>query len=363
MLEEVLKAFYSGRRVILGPGPGFEPGLGDPQPSKLLNPKNDPKIGKNELYGHYIAFSRKLQNSNVTQEQSEEIKYFITQEHLNMLFLELKAKGVQEHHYKFVERSIKRFLDYITQEGNYYVFTLNDLISYLEKLQNEYHPVTYRKQLTYIKKLFRIAQIPLESYLKSKRIVGVDRTVVTVDDIKNLINIIKSLREKGRLAEKTADRMLVSLLLMATSGIRTHELIRLKLKNIDIRNRTIFIDENISKTNRARVTFFTKEVQKLLKRYVQKYNLKPEDNIVTYFALEKPFLKKNELKTQPIRPKHMRKFFSQEWDRKNGNSTVKKLLMGHSIREDINVLHYSHHTPEELKQLYDTVFGNLKFGV
>ncbi|CAI1492886.1 protein of unknown function [Thermococcus nautili] len=31
LLEEVLKAFYFGKAVLLGPGPGFEPGLGDPQ--------------------------------------------------------------------------------------------------------------------------------------------------------------------------------------------------------------------------------------------------------------------------------------------------------------------------------------------
>jgi len=59
----------------------------------------------------------------------------------------------------------------------------------------------------------------------------------------------------------------------------------------------------------------------------------------------------------------MRKFFAQEWDRRNGNTTVKKLLMGHSIREDINVLHYSHHTENELKEIYDEVFGNLRFAV
>ena len=31
LLELALEAFYSGRNVVMGPGPGFEPGLGDPQ--------------------------------------------------------------------------------------------------------------------------------------------------------------------------------------------------------------------------------------------------------------------------------------------------------------------------------------------
>ncbi|WP_456321407.1 hypothetical protein [Palaeococcus sp. (in: euryarchaeotes)] len=56
----------------------------------------------------------------------------------------------------------------------------------------------------------------------------------------------------------------------------------------------------------------------------------------------------------------MRKFFAQEWDRKNGDATIKKLLMGHSIRHDINTLHNSHHTVDELQDVY-RIFGNLRF--
>lgn len=57
----------------------------------------------------------------------------------------------------------------------------------------------------------------------------------------------------------------------------------------------------------------------------------------------------------------MRKFFAQEWDRRNDNATIKKLLMGHSIRYDTNALHYLHHTVDELQETYENVFGNLRF--
>ncbi len=57
----------------------------------------------------------------------------------------------------------------------------------------------------------------------------------------------------------------------------------------------------------------------------------------------------------------MREFFAQEGDRRNYNATIKKLLMGHSIRYDINALHYSHHTVDGLQKAYDKVFGNLRF--
>ncbi len=57
----------------------------------------------------------------------------------------------------------------------------------------------------------------------------------------------------------------------------------------------------------------------------------------------------------------MGEFFAQEGDRRNYNATIKKLLMGHSIRYDINTLHYSHHTVDELQEAYDKVFENLRF--
>ncbi len=182
--------------------------------------------------------------TTVNNKQRDRIEYFITNEHLNLLYLELKSKGVQEHHLKFVRRSINRFLSHIRSYNEYYAFTVEELISYLQCLQKEYHPTTYRKQLTYLKKLFRIAQIPLENYLKTKRTIGVDRTVVTVNDIKNLISTIKILGQKGELTQEMQDRMIVSLLLMATSGIRTYELVKLKLKDINIKNRTIRITED-----------------------------------------------------------------------------------------------------------------------
>jgi len=32
----------------------------------------------------------------------------------------------------------------------------------------------------------------------------------------------------------------------------------------------------------------------------------------------------------------IKEFFAQKWDRRNNNATIKKLLMGHSIRYSIN---------------------------
>ncbi|AHF80971.1 tyrosine-type recombinase/integrase [Thermococcus paralvinellae] len=297
-------------------------------------------------------------------ERADDNQYIITKRHLDILLLELKANNVAEHHLKFVNRVVHKFLDKTTQHGDYWSFTVEDLISHLQNLQKQYSPSMYRKHITYLKKLFRIAGIPLEHNLKSPRYVGVDMTVITVQDVQTLLKVIHRVQfaKREEVSGRIANKIMLGLLIMATSGLRVYELTKLPLLYIDIDRGLIKVPPNVAKTGQARVTFITKEVQSLLKQYVERYSPNPDKPVISYFSLEKPFIRKEELANQPIRPKHMRKFFSQEWDRRNGNATVKKLLMGHSIRGDINALHYSHHTTESLQSVYDKVFKKLKFG-
>ena len=57
----------------------------------------------------------------------------------------------------------------------------------------------------------------------------------------------------------------------------------------------------------------------------------------------------------PIRVKDLRKFFSQEWDRRGGSTAIKKILMGHSLRNDVDLMYYNHQSEEDLKAIYDRV--------
>ncbi len=156
-----------GRKLLLGPGPGFEPGLGDPQPERALFAER-----RQEL-------TEKFREQNVAiptfvHKRADDNQYIITKRHLEILLLELKANNVAEHHLKFVNRVVHKFLNKATQHGDYWSFTVEDLISHLQELQKQYSPSMYRKHITYLKKLFRIADIPLEHNLKSPRYVGVD---------------------------------------------------------------------------------------------------------------------------------------------------------------------------------------------
>ena len=58
-----------------------------------------------------------------------------------------------------------------------------------------------------------------------------------------------------------------------------------------------------------------------------------------------------------MRVKDFRKFFSQEWDRKGGPTSIKKILMGYSIKGDVDLMHYNYQSKADLKKIYDGVMA------
>jgi hypothetical protein len=61
-----------------------------------------------------------------------------------------------------------------------------------------------------------------------------------------------------------------------------------------------------------------------------------------------------------IRVKDFRKYFSQEWDRRGGPTNIKKILMGHSMHGDVDLMHYNCQSEEDLKKIYDKVMGGVR---
>ena len=61
-----------------------------------------------------------------------------------------------------------------------------------------------------------------------------------------------------------------------------------------------------------------------------------------------------------LKVKHLRKFFSQEWDRRGGPTSIKKILMGHSLKGDVDLNHYNAQSEEDLKN--SLMDGKIKEG-
>jgi integrase/recombinase XerD len=149
----------------------------------------------------------------------------------------------------------------------------------------------------------------------------------------------------------------------ASTGLRAKEMYQLKPQDIDIEHRIVYINHNpnegqTTKTKQSRISFFTHEVQELLKDYIEYYT--NECNLKHLFGEKHlhPIFKEC-----PIKVKDLRKYFSQEWDRRGGPTSIKKILMGHSLKGDVDLMHYNAQSTDDLKKIYDKVMGDSILGV
>ncbi|HIH71907.1 MAG: Uncharacterized protein XD43_1264 [Thermococcales archaeon 44_46] len=328
-------------------------------PAGIRTPVAGSRVPLNNLSN--LNFEKKGTNTLLEYVQVTRPHYILTQEHVKLLFLSLESKGITKDFLSRIRLITKQFLNSLEKHENYYIVTADNLLAHLNKIKETYSHEYYRKHVVYIKKLLRIANIPLAELIGTKKRPNPDKTIVTIQDIKEFLQTLKKLHEQGRLLKESYDRLVMATIVCAVTGMRVSEFTRIKVKNINLEEKSIHLPSNITKTHQERITFFTEEARDVLKEFIKSYNLKEEDNLATIPQLQRPFRQKKELKTLKLRLKHMRKFFSQEWDRRNGNTTVKKLLMGHSLLNDINTLHYSHHSKEDLKNIYEKIMGDIKF--
>jgi len=153
--------------------------------------------------------------------------------------------------------------------------------------------------------------------------------------------------------------MLKTLILIAsTSGLRAHELYQLTLKDIDTENRIVHINHlpdngQTTKTKISRISFFDKEAENALVDYISREkNLNLDDFLFSERKCQNLF------ENATIKVKDFRKFFSQEWDRRGGATSIKKILMGHSLKGDVDLMHYNCQSEEDLKHIYDKVMNS-----
>jgi integrase/recombinase XerD len=144
-----------------------------------------------------------------------------------------------------------------------------------------------------------------------------------------------------------------------SSGLRAEELYQLTINDIDLDNRIIHINHNpknnqSTKTKTSRISFFNEKAKQELIEYLKYYN---QNNKLKCMFNQSHISRL--FRNAPIRVKDLRKYFSQEWDRQGGATSIKKILMGHSLKNDVDLLHYNYQSEEDLKKIYDKVMGNL----
>ncbi|MFE3845821.1 tyrosine-type recombinase/integrase [Thermoplasmatota archaeon] len=222
-------------------------------------------------------------------------------------------------------------------------------LEYIKKLMDNHSIIFYRKKTYQIRKFLlflkkdwaKDIQPPAEPIKNPKRI--------SINEIKNSLDYFRY--------DIYFKQIRAIILLGSNSGMRALELYQLKREDIDLDNRIVHVNHNpengqSTKTKRSRISFFNIETQSALKEYFDYFN--NGNNLKILFSkthMERLFSK------APIRVKELRKFFSQEWDRNGGATSIKKILMGHSLKGDVDLMHYNFQSEDDLKNIYDKIIS------
>jgi len=276
------------------------------------------------------AFQNRITPVDITRKQLEE-------------FLSLREiENLHSDWLKAIRRYLTRYLKYVK-----WSIDKEKTIEYLKSELKNYQVSTYRKKLYQIRKFLNYCNIPWANEIKLPREPEYTIKRITNTDIIETLRILETKREK--------ERYVALVLLGATSGLRSEELYQLTTKDIDIEKKILRVNHDplngqTTKTRKSRITFFTEETKQAIVSYLDIYQ---KNNRYTHL------FDKNQcviaLRGTPIRTKELRKYFSQEWDRRGGPTSIKKILMGHSLKGDVDLMHYNCQSEEDLKKIYDKV--------
>ena len=248
----------------------------------------------------------------------------------------LELRGVTKRHKKEVKRYLLNYKKYILS-----TIDKTKSMEYFKKMFKENSLAYYKRQMYQILRFLKFLKIewvkeiklPADPHYKIKRI--------TITDLEQTLDYFK---------DNIQMQALVSL--GAYSGLRAMELYQLTSNDFELENRIIYVRHEpikgkTTKTKKSRVTFFTPRVQSYLKKYFKEMPIR----LFAQKTCNRAF------KNAPIHVKDLRKYFSQEWDRHGGPTSIKKILMGHSLKGDVDLMHYNYQSEDDLKQIYDKVMG------
>ncbi len=266
----------------------------------------------------------------------------IDKRHVDDYFSLRTIEGITDDWHDKIKRKINDYLEYV----NWKVDKAKTL-EYLRDLKKDISVCYYRKIVYQIRKFLLYLNVEWAKNIKPPAEPEYTPQLIRQD---NIINTLGYFREHPYYKQMRA-----IVLLGASSGLRAEELYQLTPKDIDLEKRIVYVNHNpdngqTTKTGKSRIAFFNKEAKEAVIEYIEFFNKK--SNLKKIFSLahiERAF------KNAPIKVKDLRKFFSQEWDRRGGATSIKKILMGHSLKGDVDLMHYNCQSEEDLKKIYDKV--------
>jgi len=186
---------------------------------------------------------------------------------------------------------------------------------------------------------------------------GIDLRIPPVKKPPRKINVLSE-SDVNRLLDSSVDLLdLIVLKLMLEAGLRSRELVGLRLSDIDFESGEVTVRE--AKYGRVRKVLVTEEVIELLKKWSELRKLKPMDRVVplSYSGLYKRVKKvasRAGLDLRAVRPHVLRHTFATLALKRGLDVFSLRRLMGHSDLKTTEA--YVHLTLEDLKDSYRKVF-------
>ncbi|RLF58612.1 MAG: hypothetical protein DRN27_04930 [Thermoplasmata archaeon] len=254
--------------------------------------------------------------------------------------LRRRMGGISEDWACDIEYWLQGYLDYMDWE-----LDEAKTYHYLEQMKQKYSTSSYRKRAYQIKRFLQNQNMEWTEHIKPPPEPEKFPKRISSDMIHDTINYFKD-----HLYEK---QMKAIILLGASSGMRPEEMYQLQKSDIDLDQCMVSIHHDPDngytvKTGKSRITLFNTEARQAMIDYLSFFN---NGCILTHLFgkqhIERAF------HHSPIQVKDLRKYFSQQWDRKGGPTSIKKMLMGHS--GDVDSLHYNAQSIDDLRQIYDKI--------
>jgi integrase/recombinase XerD len=223
-------------------------------------------------------------------------------------------------------------------------------LAYIQKLKNETALIYYKKKVYQIRKFLEYLKVDWTSTIKLPADPEYTPKRVSVYDIQQVLLHYEN--------HQFFKQIKAIILLGCSSGMRAEELYHLTPNDINLDQRIVHINHNplngqTTKTQRSRISFFNVDTQTALSEYLDYFN---NGNQLKVIFCQSHLIRT--FKDSPVKIKDLRKFFSQEWDRRGGPTSIKKILMGHSLKGDVDLMHYNCQSEKDLKNIYDKVMSS-----
>ncbi len=243
---------------------------------------------------------------------------------------------------------IRRFLRYLNGKDVRRV-TIQDIDGFLAYLRrNGYSEKSLYTAAVAIKRFLEYHEItePLKKFEYPRRPKALPR-FLTYEEVLKLLEATESLEDK------------LIILLLYSTGIRVSELVNIKIKDIDLRDRSIRV---YGKGGKEREVFFNKETGRLLKRMIKgrdqdEYLLKGRKGKLNYVTVERR-LKRIALKAglkKKVTPHILRHSFATFALSRGMDVREIQELLGHASLKTTQV--YTHITRKRLKEDYESIWS------